>query len=854
MKLPERKKKEPDTRKKNPEKYKPDPDLYLSEQDGATYSTGKLDNSSYRQTLGSLTAKVIDSLKDKKLWPRRLAILIFAIITILGISLSFLWQLDAKAVYQQNVGEVALDEVIARKDLKYTSKVLTDEARDKAATNPANQVYKRDEAIINTQRDGLNSLIDTVNVARVSGILGVGALKVNPLVLAARLTDEDIVNLLGLSQSEWDSVAAESRNSFNAVMSRSILPGKVSEELNRLSLEVQNPAGLTPTFIQLNLNSRKAVVSLVKPYIVANSILDQEATSINEAKARDATTPVTHTVVKGQTIIRKGDVLKPLQIEIIERLGLRDNFLDVPTIFGMVGLITILMLVAAYQFGQLFPRVWNNPKILLFIALTFLLVALTVRLLVDRYDYSLWPYLLPVAAIGMVLAAILDINLALFVTAVVAMITGLGAGSTELMIVYFAGGALGALCLWGAERTFSFAVAGFMVAVSQFIAGLCFALLQERMDGTTLGLLLAFSLGNGLISASLAFFSFSFLGRYFGVTTPILLLELAHPSQPLLRRLMREAPGTYHHSMLVGTLAEQAAERLEGDALLARVGAYYHDIGKLERPSYFIDNQGSGPNIHDTLDPRESTKIIRRHVEYGVMLAKEHHLPSKVVDIIHQHHGTCLISYFYNKALRMGLDVNELDFRYTGPKPQTRIAALVMLADGCEAAVRANVQSGRIPTGKPPEIQIIDPRQPDTGKNRVTIVEVVNRIIDDRIKDGQLDECDMTMRDLERVRKIFVELLTSIYHPRVDYQEQKPGNTSGEDAKVVPGVVIPLEKMPPALGSGAADAGSPVEGTALPELPANPGDSVQHDKPARSKTGGIGGAGKLINREPSVDE
>jgi putative nucleotidyltransferase with HDIG domain len=454
----------------------------------------------------------------------------------------------------------------------------------------------------------------------------------------------------------------------------------------------------------------------------------------------------------------------------------------------------------------------------------------------------------------MVVAALLDVQLAILLTSILALLVGLVSGNPELTLVYFAGGCVGALILWKAERTTAFAFAGLGVIIAQFTVGVCYYLVINSLDGATVGLMLVFNLASGLVSASLAFFSYSILGKLFGVTTVIQLLELAHPNQPLLRRLMREAPGTYHHSMLVGTLAEQAAERLAGDALLARVGAYYHDIGKLERPLYFIDNQGNGPNIHDTLDPRQSAKIIRSHVEDGVRLAEQHRLPKRVIDIIHQHHGTCLVSYFYNKAVNMGLDVNELDFRYAGPKPQTKIAALVMLADGSEAAVRANVQSGRIITGQTPAVQTLTTEQ--ANRKMVTISEVVNKIVNDRIKDNQLDECDLTLRDIEQVRRLFIEILTSIYHPRVDYPD--PATPKPSEGQVVSATTV-VDVTPMDLArvtTSAADGGTP---EAHPVLPAKTATTEKENQdtttnPKPRPTGGIGGAGRLIGKERGIDE
>jgi putative nucleotidyltransferase with HDIG domain len=475
----------------------------------------------------------------------------------------------------------------------------------------------------------------------------------------------------------------------------------------------------------------------------------------------------------------------------------------------------------------------------------------------------------------MLFAALLDIQLALFLAAILALFTGLISGQPELIAVFFAGSAIGALTIRKAENTLVFAYAGLAVAVSQFLVGFAGILLNRTLDTANLMLLLGFSALNGLISASLAFLSFAVLGKLFGVATVLQLLELAHPNQPLLRRLIREAPGTYHHSVMVSNLAEQAAERVADNALLARVGAYYHDIGKLTRPTYFIDNQAGGANIHDTLDPRESARFIKAHVEDGVSLARKHNLPRKVVDIIHQHHGTCAISFFYQKALKMGLDVNEIDFHYPGPKPQTKVAAIVMLADGCEAAVRANVQSGRILTGSRAAVSGISTPASPAGGKILTIQDVVNKILDDRIRENQLSECDLTLRDIDEIRGLFVEILNGIYHPRITYPDKDSGPTPANQAPVtqpettvmatnireIPVALVKVE--PSSVGNGAADGGA----TALSEIvpftalkvkdypteplkgkpETEPGETIPPAKKSLNPKNGIGGAGKRIS-------
>ena len=275
------------------------------------------------------------------------------------------------------------------------------------------------------------------------------------------------------------------------------------------------------------------------------------------------------------------------------------------------------------------------------------------------------------------------------------------------------------------------------------------------------------------------------LGSVFGILTVFQLLELANPSQPLLRRLLVETPGTYHHSLMVGNLAERAAEAIGADPLVTRVAAYYHDVGKLSNPLAFIENQAGGENIHDQLAPEVSAQVLKQHVADGIDIAYAAKLPKALIAYIPQHHGTAIMSYFYARAKEQAAEpygglgtvdgakaaaaVDERRFRHIGPKPQTREAALIMLADGVEASVRSL-----------------------SSRDEPAIRAMVTRIIEERIADGQFDECDLTLRDLERIRSAFVEQLLGMYHTRVAY----PQNT-----------IVELESRRAAAGgSGGGDA------------------------------------------------
>jgi putative nucleotidyltransferase with HDIG domain len=335
-------------------------------------------------------------------------------------------------------------------------------------------------------------------------------------------------------------------------------------------------------------------------------------------------------------------------------------------------------------------------------------------------------------------------------------------GSLDVGVVALVGTMVGGLAVWRKERVIAYFVAGGEVALAMLAAYTAFFLLARGDDLSQLSIVGFELIVNGALSSLLAVGSFALLGRIFGILTTMHLLELANPTQPLLRRLLTEAPGTYHHSIMVGNLAERAAEVIGADSLLVRVAAYYHDIGKLERPWAFIENQAdAGANVHDSLDPLASAQVIAAHVTDGVKLADKYRLPAKLREMIPQHHGTRMISFFYQEAAERSKEVvDPALFTYPGPRPQTREAAILMLSDSTEAAARAA-----------------------RDHSREAIEHLVDRIIRQRLEEGQFDECNLTLRDLTKIRQSFVTLLTGIYHPRIPYP------TSATEAR--PAALVP---------------------------------------------------------------
>jgi putative nucleotidyltransferase with HDIG domain len=273
-------------------------------------------------------------------------------------------------------------------------------------------------------------------------------------------------------------------------------------------------------------------------------------------------------------------------------------------------------------------------------------------------------------------------------------------------------------------------------------------------DAANIGMLILEGILNGIFSAGLALIGLFAIGSLFGITTSIQLLDLGRPTQPLLRQLLLKASGTYHHSLMVSNLAEQAAERIGADSLLVRVMAYYHDIGKMQRPYFFIENQPEGmTNVHEKLDPQISAQIIISHVTDGLDLANKYRLPQALKDGIAQHQGTGLVRFFYYQAVEAakerGGEVDEAKFRYPGPKPQTKETGILMLADVSETTVRA-----------------LKPR------SAAEIDEIVQKAIAHHLDTGQLDECDLTIADLHKIRSAFVDILQGVHHPRIKYPEQ----------------------------------------------------------------------------------
>jgi len=501
-----------------------------------------------------------------------------------------------------------------------------------------------------------------------------------------------------------------------------------------------------------------AAAAIAGAVLQPNRLLDRRRTANAAQSAERLVAPVYGQVFAGDTVVRRDQVVTPGAIAKLRALGLQNPRLDPGTVAGVAGLVAFMVGIVCFWLSRDYPAIFRSTKTLVLLSLLVTLGVLGLRLgsamLGVRLSTSQFGYvgMVWVAATGMLIAALIRPRVALLVTALLAAQSGVILGNDLRFSI------LTLLSTWVAI----FAVADIRSRSDVLWAGgiLCAAnvvlsLLVGQLQGDAradIGQSVIWAFFSGALSVALFGVSAALFERLFGITTHLGLLELSDPNRALLRRFCELAPGTYTHSILVGNLAVAGAEAVGADALLCRVGALYHDLGKMQRAQFFVENQAGGDNAHERLNPSLSALVVTAHVKDGLEIAEREKLPPVVKAFIVEHHGTSLIRYFYHQQCA-GDDSEaapalESQFRYGGPKPQSRETAILMLADSIEAASRT-----------------LD--KPTLGR----IEDLVTKIIDAQLADGQLDECDITQRDLRGIQSAFTRLLSGMLHSRIDYPE-----------------------------------------------------------------------------------
>ncbi|MCL4458718.1 MAG: HDIG domain-containing protein [Chloroflexi bacterium] len=671
-------------------------------------------------------------------WRRLAGLTLFALILFSSLVLILTFQF-LPSRYDLNEGDVSVYNIKSPQKVSYISQVKTREERERAVA-AVGPVYTFDPNVVTQQREKAIEVTRRITEIRQDPTTTEQKRESIKRIPALSLPPHIVSYILSFDEPSWRAVVNETVRILGIVMRSRISSDQLAE--------VKNGVG---NLVSADLDERQTAVimQLAQSFIKENYAYDPEATEKSKREARDSVQPVRYTIEKGETILRDGDIVKATDLEKLEVVGLRNPQLKWPDIIG-VSLVTGMLVLILASYLYLFQsNLVANPRRLLLLGFIIVVAVLAAKLTIPGRD--IFAYIFPAAVVPMLVAALLDTQLAVLAAIIVALCLGLIANaSLELTTLSLVGGLVGLLGVRRIERLNTIFVAGAAVAVANFLVIIGFRLFSGDLEPQRVAMLAFIALVNGALSAALALGTFSLLGHIFGITTTLGLLELAHPNQPLFRRLLLDAPGTYHHSVLVANLSERAAQAVGADALLARVGAYYHDIGKVVRPYFFVDNQIEGQNVHDQLDPKTSAQIIASHVQEGLELARKHGLPSKVRDIIAQHHGNGLITYFFHRATvgAAGEPPDEEEFRYPGPRPQSKEAAIVMLADSVEAITRCSSDHS-------PE----------------HIDQLIRKVISERLAEGQLDECDLSLRDLDRIRRAFSSILQGIYHPRIEYPQ-----------------------------------------------------------------------------------
>ncbi len=549
-------------------------------------------------------------------------------------------------------------------------------------------------------------------------------------------------NLLRMDQFSLEEIEQNISQSIKKIMQQGIKENDLEQAKKQLIREISELS--TSPYVAI------LAVEIGEHFLKPSLFFDAEATQLKRQEAIASVRDVKDIIRKDQIIIRKGEIVTDDHIEKLEALGLQNPVMRFKNIFGLFLINAILIFLLTLYIFSYHKEIFGN-----FHKLTLLGIIYLATILIAKIASEISGYLIPVAFASMLIAISLDSRLAIWMTFLLSFNIGfIILGDIGFMIVALAGGLISIFSIRKATQRSSLTRAGLFIALINVLSILALGLINRYpseiiLQNSLWGVL------NGFISAILTIGVLPFLESFFDISSSFRLMELSNPNQPLLKQLLVDAPGTYHHSIVVGNLAEAAAEEIGANSLLTRIGAYYHDVGKLKRPYFFAENQEAYKNTHDDLEPSLSALVIASHVKDGIDMAKKYKLPKSIIDIINQHHGTGLISYFYHRALQSNGDnksseVNEESYRYSGPKPQSKEAGIILLADILEAEARTL-------------------NNPTASRIKNLTQNVINR----NLVNGQLDDCNLTLRELNRIKDVFSRILTAMFHNRIEYPDEE---------------------------------------------------------------------------------
>jgi len=643
--------------------------------------------------------------------------------------------------YTLDIGDVASQDIPAPYTLSYASDVLTEQARESAAESVPDIYDPPDSDVARRQLDHLQTTLDFIDSVRADSF-STREDRIADLqaISFLELDAETAAAFLDLNASRWEAVKLESISVLELVMRSEIREGRLEEAQRTV-----------PALVNIAMPDEQAslVTLLASAFVAPNSVFNEETTTAAQELARENVEAVNKSYAAGEMIVSRGERVTELQLEALNAYGLltpRADWMNVAVQFLFVLLIGISMVLYAVRQH---PDQLKNTRMSFVMVLLFVLGVLGMQLMIP--GRTVLPYVFPGATVPLLLTILYGPGMGITSAVAMGALAGyLAPRGLELGLYVMLSGTLACLVIGRVERLSSFLWAGMASSLAAASVIIIFRFLDPSTDLLGKASLIGASIISGLLSASLSFGLLLLIGMILGITTNLQLIELSRPDHPLLQFILRNAPGTYQHSLQVANLAEQAARAVGANPLLTRVGALYHDAGKALRPQFFIENQVVGENIHEQLDPVSSANVIRGHVQEGLELARKYRLPRDIQAFISEHHGTMMTNYQYQAALKDNENdpskVNVADFTYPGPAPKSRETALLMLADGVEAKARA-----------------------DRPKSEEEIERLVQWIINDRLQKGQLANTDLTLRDLSLVKQSFVNTLVNVYHPRLQY-------------------------------------------------------------------------------------
>ncbi|AYC29614.1 HD family phosphohydrolase [Paenisporosarcina cavernae] len=656
-------------------------------------------------------------------------------------------QFDIKAL------QLSKETIRAAKTVEDPVKTVQEKER---AADEVEPVYVFDEDIASNQSAYLRSLFEYVQDAKVSTEFGtenekleflmsnVNKLDENPI--SSGLTKEDLQQLLELSESELITMKNEFSDMVYAALDQPLMESDSFDTEKELvdSVKAKN---------EFSSSLESTLSKLIEGSIIPTENFDEEQTKANKQAAIDKVEPTK--ILQGQVLVQEGELIDRETYRQLELLGMLTNQVSMKPYIGL-GLFVLLLISFMYMQYVVMPEE-NYRNRNLFISAIVLLIGVGLMKLLSVLSHNFdvrVAFLFPTALVPMLLLHLLSDKFAILMTILSAAAAGIIFQESYASILqmdialYLLFGGIASM-YWSLKKGTSSTILRTSMVVT--IVNIVFVTFYLLMSSSSFGwsewaFYLVAAIASGFLSGALTIGLLPFFETVFGILSPMKLIELSNPNHPLLKKILVETPGTYHHSVMVANLADAACEAVSANGLLARVGAYYHDIGKTIRPRFFIENQMGELNPHDAISPEKSRDIILAHAVDGAKILTKHKMPDEIIAIANEHHGTSLLKYFFHKAKEEGKDVSEAEFRYDGPRPKTREAAIVMVADSVEAAVRSM-------------------KSPSPEK----IEGLVQKIVQDKLQDGQFDDCPLTLSEIHTVERVICETLHGIFHSRIEY-------------------------------------------------------------------------------------